>query len=104
LQESQDVDYRIMLTFLEYYETLLGFVLFKLYNQLGIHYPPALDKNKESQGASLDSLLLEIEKVVPFDEEKDFQDSKNKTEDQKQQVFILLFYFIIFFLAISKGN
>jgi len=34
-----DVDYRVMLTFFEFYETLLSFVLFKLYSDLGVRYP-----------------------------------------------------------------
>ena len=34
-----DVDYRVMLTFFEFYDTLLSFVLFKLYNELGVRYP-----------------------------------------------------------------
>lgn len=39
----KDVDYRVMITFLEFYETLLGFVLFRLYSGLGLHYPPIAD-------------------------------------------------------------
>lgn len=35
----QDVDYRVMMTFFEFFETLLNFVLFKLYNDLGLRYP-----------------------------------------------------------------
>jgi len=35
----EEVDYKVMLTFFEFYETLLSFVLFKLYNQLGLRYP-----------------------------------------------------------------
>jgi len=33
------VDFRVMLTFFEFYETLLGFVLYKLYGDLGVRYP-----------------------------------------------------------------
>ena len=35
----EDVDYKVMATFFEFYETLLNFVLFKLYNDLGVRYP-----------------------------------------------------------------
>jgi len=37
-----DVDFRVMMTFFEFYETLLGFVLYKLFNDIGIHYPLAV--------------------------------------------------------------
>lgn len=35
----EGVDFRVMLTFFEFYETLLGFVLFKLYGEMGVRYP-----------------------------------------------------------------
>mmetsp|Transcript_18742 Transcript_18742/g.34538 ORF Transcript_18742/g.34538 Transcript_18742/m.34538 type:complete len:724 (-) Transcript_18742:232-2403(-) len=35
----QGVDFRVMLTFFEFYETLVGFVLYKLYGELGVQYP-----------------------------------------------------------------
>jgi pescadillo len=35
----QDVDFRIMGTFFEFYDTLLSFVLYKLYNDIGVRYP-----------------------------------------------------------------
>lgn len=35
----EGVDFRVMLTFFEFYETLLGFVLYKLYGELGVRYP-----------------------------------------------------------------
>ena len=34
-----DVDFRVMLTFLEFYQTFLGFVNFKLFGRLGWEYP-----------------------------------------------------------------
>ncbi|KAI0239629.1 Pescadillo-like protein [Lamellibrachia satsuma] len=41
-QHPTDVDYRIMATFVEFYTTMLGFVNFRLYHTLGLHYPPKL--------------------------------------------------------------
>ncbi|XP_070255583.1 pescadillo homolog isoform X2 [Myotis yumanensis] len=38
-----DVDYRVMATFTEFYTTLLGFVNFRLYQSLNLHYPPKLE-------------------------------------------------------------
>lgn len=35
----ENVDYRVMMTFFEIYETLLSFVLFKLYSDIGVRYP-----------------------------------------------------------------
>ena len=35
------VDFKVMLTFLEFYECLLKFVLFKLHKDAGLAYPPA---------------------------------------------------------------
>jgi pescadillo protein len=48
-----------MLTFLELYQTLLGFVFFKLYTDIGLVYPPPLDLNKQDSGAGIDAFILE---------------------------------------------
>lgn len=47
-----DVDFRIMSTFLELYTTLLSFVLFKLWCELGEAYPPTLDEAKPTANVS----------------------------------------------------
>lgn len=52
----QDVDYNIMLTFLEFYETLLAFVNFKLYHSINVAYPPILDPRLEALAADLYAL------------------------------------------------
>ncbi|KAF8167943.1 pescadillo-family protein [Crassisporium funariophilum] len=54
-----DVDVRVMLTFLELYQTLLSFVFFKLYTDAGLIYPPPLDTKKDEGGAGLNALSLE---------------------------------------------
>jgi pescadillo protein len=48
-----------MLTFLELYQTLLGFVFFKLYTGIGLVYPPPLDLNKQDSAAGIGAFTLE---------------------------------------------
>lgn len=49
-----DVDYRVMHTFLEFYQTLLGFVNFKLFSRAGWSYPlaPTVLRKSEADDAS----------------------------------------------------
>ncbi|KAF3936549.1 hypothetical protein ABW19_dt0201906 [Dactylella cylindrospora] len=58
-----DVDFRIMLTFLDFYTTLLGFVLFRLYTLEGLVYPPKFDKSLDDKGAGLRAFMLESKRV-----------------------------------------
>lgn len=39
-QHPDDVDYKVMAMFVEFYNTLLGFVNFRLFHSLNLHYPP----------------------------------------------------------------
>jgi pescadillo protein len=48
-----------MLTFLELYQTLLGFVFFKLFTDINLVYPPKLDEMLDENGAGIGALLLE---------------------------------------------
>lgn len=48
-----------MLTFLELYQTLLSFVFFKLYTDVGLVYPPPLDAKKDENGAGVNALSLQ---------------------------------------------
>ena len=54
-----DVDVRVMLTFLELYQTLLGFVFFKLYADAGLVYPPPLDTKKDDGAAGVGAFSLQ---------------------------------------------
>ncbi|ETS63940.1 hypothetical protein PaG_02269 [Moesziomyces aphidis] len=54
-----DIDFRIMYTFLELYQTLLGFVLFKLYTDENLVYPPRFDATKDEQAAGFGALSLD---------------------------------------------
>jgi pescadillo protein len=58
MQVKSDVDYKVMMTFLEFYQTLLGFVNFKLFHSLGLAYPPKWNDTNDT-GLFLRSLIVE---------------------------------------------
>ncbi|ONM08031.1 pescadillo-related [Zea mays] len=53
---TDDVDFNVMLSFLEFYETLLGFVNFKIYHSINVNYPPILDPRLEALAVELYAL------------------------------------------------
>lgn len=79
-----DVDFRVMGTFLEFYTTLLGFVNYKLYSDLGLVYPPKLNKNLQEQGAELDAFQFEKIKEDNFIENFE-QEQYSKVEKSSFQ-------------------
>nr|KAF6403874.1 pescadillo ribosomal biogenesis factor 1 [Molossus molossus] len=61
-EHPTDVDYRVMATFTEFYTTLLGFVNFRLYQSLNLHYPPKLEGQAHTEvKAHEDSYALDSE-------------------------------------------
>ncbi|RIB13447.1 Pescadillo N-terminus-domain-containing protein [Gigaspora rosea] len=59
-QVPDDVDFRVMLTFLEFYQTFVGFVNFKLYTDMNLVYPPKLDISKDDGAAGLNAIIIEV--------------------------------------------
>lgn len=47
----EDVDYRVMLTFLEFYVVMLAFVNYKLFHAMGCRYPPPTDAHLDKAAA-----------------------------------------------------
>jgi hypothetical protein len=88
-QLPTDVDFKVMLTFLEFYETLLGFVQFKLYADLGLQYPPKIDTSLDAGAAGIHALLLQSNE----DASKDAAAPVTKNE-QKVRPFFRFFFFI----------
>lgn len=56
----KDVDMRVMLTFLEFYHSLMRFVLYKLYHDMGLRYPPVVRPEKEEISAELADIIQEL--------------------------------------------
>ena len=49
-------------TDVDFYEVLVGFVLYRLYASLGLKYPPTIDAAKDEQGSWMYSVKTEEEK------------------------------------------
>lgn len=56
-------------TFVEFYTTLLGFVNFRLYNSIGLIYPPKFNRNSDEQGGELGAFTLEGRPIEPLKEQ-----------------------------------
>lgn len=72
-QHPTDVDYRVMATFTEFYTTLLGFVNFRLYQSINLHYPPKVGSQPGSfsvcrgHGPFLPAWMQEVVAYSPSD-------------------------------------
>ncbi|RHZ75324.1 hypothetical protein Glove_216g199 [Diversispora epigaea] len=88
-----DVDFRVMTTFLEFYQTLVGFVNFKLFTDSNLTYPPKLDTLKYEGAAGLNALMVETtknfvtnsENVENVKDVEDVEDVENNREEEKAQ-------------------
>lgn len=58
-QVPTDVDFRIMLTFLEFHQTFVGFVNYRLYTELGLVYPPKINIDLENDAGGLGALDIQ---------------------------------------------
>jgi pescadillo protein len=79
-----DVDFRIMGTFVEFYQTLLGFVNFRLYTSIGMVYPPKFDKIRDDQGAELGAFSLEGNGIGPIEQPKPVSNGNSKPDPKLQ--------------------
>lgn len=73
-----DVDYKVMLTFLELYSTMVRFVLAKLYHDNGLKYPPVLEASLEEAGTGLQAIVHQSVGDDGFDVGKKQKQSKEK--------------------------
>lgn len=90
-----DVDFRVMLTFLEFWTTMLGFVNYKLYTLMDLAYPPQLNATHTARGEGLSAIeahtsaaakaLQEKEAGSDIQTETDTQKSRDKETDVKKQ-------------------
>lgn len=80
-EHNEDVDYKVMRTFTEFYAASVGFVLFKLYSESNLKYPPIKaedvkegEEEEHRQQADMEALTLELRKSKTEDEAEDDMD------------------------------
>ncbi|KAJ3438616.1 pescadillo [Anaeramoeba flamelloides] len=71
----KDVNFNIMITFVQFYKTTLTFINHRLYHELGMVYPPKFDDEKIKSG--------EIYETVLWEQVKDSKNKKNKKQKKK---------------------
>uniref|UniRef100_G3MKI5 Pescadillo homolog n=1 Tax=Amblyomma maculatum TaxID=34609 RepID=G3MKI5_AMBMU len=119
-RQPVDVDFKIMVTFTDFYVTLMGCVNYKLYHALNLHYPPKLenepvepadidDEDEESERiASLNSKLKSIlagnmaDDVPQLDDFPEVEGETSvdiKSEEEKREKFLNLFSGLKVFLG-----
>jgi len=86
IQIPSDVDVRVMLTFLELYQTVLGFVFFKLYTDAGLVYPPPLDSGKDESGAGVGAFNLRLANPHPTTQGQKSDPPKVSSKDVRQTI------------------
>lgn len=74
-----DVDFRILLTFLDLYRTLTSFVLYKLYTDENLVYPPPMDVQLDQRGEGVGKF-----KLVEREADEDRDGEQPKTADGKR--------------------
>ena len=85
-QIPSDVDVRVMLTFLELYQTLLGFTFFKLYTDAGLVYPPPLDTKKDEAAAGVGAFSLQQATEQRVSDGKKPSDPKVSAKDVRRTI------------------
>jgi len=92
-----EVDYRIMCTFVEFYTTMLGFINYRLFQTLNLFYPPKLDIDVtvndgdlclpiEASGEYISSLTKTLKSVLSDPEGEEVMDDIPNLNDDPEQV------------------
>lgn len=63
-QSKQDVDFKVMSIFVEFYIVMLGFVNFRLFHSLNLYYPPTLTGLSTDPDEAVDETTFASEKIA----------------------------------------
>ncbi|KAG5328525.1 PESC protein, partial [Acromyrmex charruanus] len=62
-QAKNEVDFKVMSTFVEFYIVMLGFVNYRLYHTLNLHYPPKLTNSENIEKTLVDEETYVSERI-----------------------------------------
>eukprot|EP00940_MAST-03C_sp_MAST-3C-sp2_P000922 g922.t1 len=79
--KTEDVDYKVMGTFLEFYDTFMRFVMFKLYHDAGLQYPPVLKEDADANAAHLGAIEIRKRDATTDKAEEESSTSTGETSD-----------------------
>lgn len=103
-----NVDYKVMLTFLEFYICMLKFTMFKLYREVNLNYPPQLTGFEEQSDHFSYTMVVNEEAVKADDDQagkyevsEEFKNEEivQKIMQKKEQKKTLIFNGLTFFLS-----
>ncbi|KAH6932475.1 hypothetical protein HPB50_006266 [Hyalomma asiaticum] len=115
-----DVDFKIMVTFTDFYVTLMGCVNYKLYHSLNLHYPPKLENepaeptdaededevsehiaslNNKLKFALTNAVADDAPQIDDFPEVEGESNVDIKSEEEREEKFLNLFYGLKVFLG-----
>ncbi|CAJ0597661.1 unnamed protein product [Cylicocyclus nassatus] len=85
LPHVTDVDFTVMVTFAEFYVAMLGFVNFRLYQMIGLYYPPQIQTGQNAVAADTTNEEDVMEKVYslarPLAKKADADNDKDEEEN-----------------------
>ena len=84
IPDDSEVDFKVMLDFLELYEQILKFVNMKLFIDLGMKYPPEFDKKKWDEGLYFDAIIDTRNITEQTDMVEPTEKNDEKTDKLKQ--------------------
>ncbi|KAJ5070213.1 pescadillo [Anaeramoeba ignava] len=82
----KNIDFRVMLTFLELYEAILKFVNHELFYSINLRYPPEFDQEKLSNGDLLGALILLNENENQNQNENENQNQNEIENENENQI------------------
>uniref|UniRef100_U5EWA9 Pescadillo homolog n=1 Tax=Corethrella appendiculata TaxID=1370023 RepID=U5EWA9_9DIPT len=81
--QSRDVDFQIMTTFVEFYSMMCGFVNFRLYHSVNLMYPPKFNVSLDSKASQKNEEIFVSERIAALNTEL-MRTTRDSAEDEEE--------------------